>query len=400
MEQKEILQELDEIREKAHALFSDFPNHAGSLERAQSYLSSMQEEYSENYDHIEDFLSEADALHSVNADVRTSKENFSEALTKIEEYKKEAQSAYNKIVAYHNELFGYQAEKEEKISRTVAAKLKRGAYTEREDGTCWITKKEHVPGIEWEVSEFLRDLNKIYDNYSESFKTKLAYFENTFTEAHGRYTEAYGKLHGQIEGLLSGATAAGISEAYAQAKSRQKIQIGLWTFLFLLALGGIAGSIAYLYLQGIYVISATMSPWDIAVQFLKVLPAELPLIWLGAVASKKINQHMRLHEEYLHKWSLARTFEGLCQKAESVQNDANKRLDEVFASFIQENAHNPSRTLDGVKSAASSAKTKPAPSLEEAKAAAEAAAAEAKAATAPSEQAPSEASRQEAPTVA
>lgn len=107
----------------------------------------------------------------------------------------------------------------------------------------------------------------------------------------------------------------------------------------------IAGFI--LHKIGIYTLHSGMTATEILVQILQIAPVEFPLVWLLLLANKNIHQQTRLYEEYLHKWAVSRTFEGMNRIADEVSDyDSTSPASRLFSEFLLACTLNPSSTLE------------------------------------------------------
>ena len=74
---------------------------------------------------------------------------------------------------------------------------------------------------------------------------------------------------------------------------------------------------------------------------------KIPLIWWAWSCGKRMKEEYRLHEEHLHKWTVARTFEGLSKRAKELDTDSNVQGEtSLFQEIIKAYAMNPSEVID------------------------------------------------------
>lgn len=179
----------------------------------------------------------------------------------------------------------------------------------------------------------------------EQLKKKNAEQQAEFQELQLAYNEKYEKTFKEIEGLLPGATSAGLSKVYRDSKEKHEKKAILWWRL--LAGSLIFASIFILispkilsWLTGLDIVKDDLFSWKIWLYFR--LPIAGPLLFFIWKANQKINQHTRLAEEYAHKEAVAMNFEGLRQALpEQIDVQAN-----FFNKAIDVYGHNPSATLD------------------------------------------------------
>lgn len=80
---------------------------------------------------------------------------------------------------------------------------------------------------------------------------------------------------------------------------------------------------------------------------LKAISINFPLIWLAALANKNIAQSRRLHEEYLHKWAIARSFVMMRNEIKNIdESEEQELLKQLLTIYLNSTEYNPSKTLD------------------------------------------------------
>lgn len=164
--------------------------------------------------------------------------------------------------------------------------------------------------------------------------------------------EIYNDLYEKIEGLLPGATSAGLANTYKNAGTAHK-KSAFWWSVFM---GGALVIIMWVARWGVGEITSggldMIKTWEGLGMFIfRILPFEGPLIFFVWKANQKSNQHLRLAEEYLHKETISANFEGLRKAArEAEQSQSEDSLETVFFGHtFDAYAYNPSKTLDNEK---------------------------------------------------
>jgi hypothetical protein len=154
--------------------------------------------------------------------------------------------------------------------------------------------------------------------------------------------EAFQALTNRIEGLLPGATSAGLAHA-------SKEQKGAYRLPLLISAGVAVGVLLFLVIYGM----ATAKPvteWSGALlQLIAHVHIYGPGIWLVIIALRKLNQFNRLQQEYAHKETLANTYVGFSREVEKLPETkgSNAMREQLLNSAIASSSYNPSTTLDG-----------------------------------------------------
>lgn len=161
-------------------------------------------------------------------------------------------------------------------------------------------------------------------------------------------TSKYNTQFAQIEGLLPGATSAGLAEAYQKQKNSYTGPMRLWSWVFILTILGMASFSVYILVGEL---QSTKEPSlnDALIALLRELPFFIPSIWLAAYASKQQSQYKRLQQEYAFKETNAKSFHGhkvqIEELLESGETDA-ALLSQLVAQLVHITSQNPSATLD------------------------------------------------------
>jgi len=127
----------------------------------------------------------------------------------------------------------------------------------------------------------------------------------------------------ELEGLLPGATAAGLSTAYQRARRAIAWRMFFQFLAFLMGLSAIGASI---YLGHEYLPPLPKEPLSLMVQLLSRALLASPAIWFTWVAVRQYTHLSRLHTDYGFKESITRSFEGFRRMMEELDEADNKDL--------------------------------------------------------------------------
>lgn len=156
------------------------------------------------------------------------------------------------------------------------------------------------------------------------------------------HEKEYKDLHRKVESLLPGATSAGLAKTYSDQKSTYASPERLWSIVAVLAMVGITG-FGFISLNEI---TEVTQPAEALAQVIIRLPLFMGVTWLALYASQNQSKNERLHQEYAHKESMARTLVGYKRMIESLPESPNLILNEFIGNAIRSVDFNPSSTLD------------------------------------------------------
>ena len=212
-----------------------------------------------------------------------------------------------------------------------------------EDATAKL--KEAAGAFEKQRTELASFHDDVMGNAEKQKKGARQEFEDVrkqYVEDQAEQAQNFNALYDRIEGLLPGATAAGL----ASASNDQKHAYGK---PILISSGIAAVTLLGLVIYGMWT-AEPVTGWSSALLHLvSRLHIYGPGIWLVIIAMRKFNQYNRLEQEYAHKETLANTYVGFSREVEKLpDNDASKALrEELLKSAIASSSYNPSTTLDG-----------------------------------------------------
>lgn len=165
-------------------------------------------------------------------------------------------------------------------------------------------------------------------------------------------TNQYKAIKENIEGLLPGATSAGLASAYHDLSVSFVKPIIIYTYLFFLSIVVLLGLALYFTNQNTMLTDVPTTSditilKDIGIFLLQRLPIVLPVIWLAIFASKRRSEAERLKQEYAHKEALAKSYQSFKFQIEELDSE-NKEplLEKLLAAAIDTIATNASSTLD------------------------------------------------------
>jgi uncharacterized protein YoxC len=200
-----------------------------------------------------------------------------------------------------------------------------------------------ISEIETKVQEFETKVFGKTAEDKESLKFKLNDLKSQHEELHGEWEGNFETLSTKIEGLLPGATSAGLAQSYFEQKKSYKTPNIIWSAVFTLTMIGMV----------YYAIKTVNDSADIGNAFMNILsraPFFIPTIWLALFASKQQSQNRRLEQEYAYKESLAKSYDGYKREIEKLPDseEKNEIMEKLIRSMVDAAGFNPSSTLEKV----------------------------------------------------
>ena len=146
----------------------------------------------------------------------------------------------------------------------------------------------------------------------------------------------------KLEGLLPGATSAGLASSYRLQKEIWSGPRKFWAATFLLAMVALF-SVAFINIGQ----TGPLTPENFLSYFLARLPYLIAPIWLALYAANKHTIAGRLQEEYRHKETTSMSFEGYKRQLEEIQkaNQPEMPVTKFCETVIATLAVNPSRVF-------------------------------------------------------
>tara|TARA_R110001583_G_scaffold116547_4_gene267327 strand:+ start:770 stop:1654 length:885 start_codon:yes stop_codon:yes gene_type:complete len=198
-----------------------------------------------------------------------------------------------------------------------------------------------ISEIETKVQEFETKVFGKNTEDKEALKFKITELRSELEELHSDWEEKYGTLSTKIESLLPGATSAGLAKSYHDQKKSYKTPNILWSIVFI---GTMIGMVWY----AVTTIEDSETVGGAFMNILARTPFFVPTIWLALFASKQQSQNRRLEQEYAHKESLAKSYEGYKREIAKLPESSNNNeiMEKLVASLIDASSYNPSETLE------------------------------------------------------
>jgi methyl-accepting chemotaxis protein len=296
-------------------------SHLDEISKSKTDLTSITQE-------VERLSLVSEASKKRIVEFESSVDTVEDAKSKIVLTQKNTRDLLNEVKSLHTKIFGKDDINEEtgkhELIEGLASRLET-AYSETESGLS--TLRSH-----------LEDLKK---------SSQVEY--SSIKEA---WNSEYGILKEKIEGLLPGALSAGLSQAYEEKKNTEIQEMYksnkafYWSIGFLTIFASLSVGF-YIWL----LVFENKTLEDVAKLspsvFLTLLPLYLPSLWVAFSSAKKAKLSKRLAEEYAHKSSLSKTFEGISRQVSRLSDsELSANLEsKLLYILIQVSSENPGKLI-------------------------------------------------------
>jgi len=194
---------------------------------------------------------------------------------------------------------------------TEAAKTKAEA---------WSAESKKLADEMQTILQATREADKNLASVWERLKLsdeKAIEYEQGIAKQRADFTE----LRQRIEGLLPGATSAGLASSFNKQKTRFTPPQKLWLITFvacIVLLVAVSVPSFYAALRN----SSIGWTWNETWRSLTVrLPVALPLVWLAIYAGRNYMLSLRMEEDYAYKEAISTAFEGYKKEMEKIAAD-------------------------------------------------------------------------------
>ena len=316
----EMAEVIRQVHDESHALLQhnktasdDSTKFAGIAKERSEYASSMCDNVSELEDNYADTIARMNGLNLEEAE--TAAKRIKDSLSSAQDNKKELDTVME-------EVFGYEAEDDTHVD----------GVRDRLEST--------YEKLEKDFKTYRDDVSKSEEEHNERFKKFIDSREGTYKAALK-----------QIETLYSPAMNAGLAGAYEEKITVEVLKIKSHTIAFRAAIGGLIATALLPIIFYIYRVSTGLSVQEVLGDagyiLLATIPLYLPITWLAYSANKSYKLSNRLIEEYTHKGVVSKTYEGLVNQIEnlddnSLKNDLKTRL---LFNMVSISGENPGKLI-------------------------------------------------------
>lgn len=259
---KSVLDSVNSYKRELEVLQQGSKDAAGNIAATLEEVKKIKETIDSRVQSILDFVEE-------NPDLSEDAENLQTNIEKIKDLR-------NNIQVVYKQIYGYD--------------------TKNDDG-----EVEHQDGLKDQLDKSYTELTKKIQAIEKNSEYKYeAYLET--------WQQSFEGLKKAIEDLLPAATSAGLASAYKDKQEAEESSLR-WGY------GWFVGIIISMVVIGGSLFIPGLAPAkDDYIALISRLVLFAPLIWIGIYQNKKINISKKIIEEYAHKASVMKTFDGLLKQ--------------------------------------------------------------------------------------
>ncbi|MEZ8106893.1 hypothetical protein [Vibrio cortegadensis] len=346
--EKQIAQLLETIRNSTTSI-TDFEKRTQIID---SDASSILESIAQNdkqveqltgnieaqLERLQELISEVDALSESAQTIGELKEESETANTRIRSLLSHISDKKREIDGLYDEVFGYDeenAETEELTHFDGLVDQLRKAYKELKSQLSTLSQDSQEKQVELD-----ENLQKIRLDHQEQFESYISQCKATYDDTLK-----------EIRSLLPQALTAGLASAYdekikVEQTEQRKYESTFTKTIFALMLISLIpfGVNAYLMIQGADLVQLIK---DTPYLLSTMLPLYIPVLWLAYSANKNYKLSKRLIEEYTHKGVISKTFEGLSNQINELDDqDISQELRvKLLFNIVSANHENPGKLI-------------------------------------------------------
>lgn len=287
--------------------------HAKQLtEEGSATLEKIAEANSKSETYLAEIKTKLDQVKEFENLLLIDSENEKSLKSQFEELKDQSEQWHTKISDFNDKLTVGNEEEGSIILRIEEAKTKA-----LESSSQTATE---LSNLQTKIRDLTNFYNDIFGNpddegkRSGGLRTEIENRTSDLSTYETNQKKKHSSLARKIEGLLPGATSAGLANAYKDRKESYDAPIKNSTTVFycslvvlsLMGLFLVTDKVGWLYIDFLEI----DDPIKLFNNFLFKLPITVPLVWVALFASKRRSQNMRLQQEYAHKEAIAKSYEG------------------------------------------------------------------------------------------
>lgn len=342
---KTAAEKLEEIKENL-ALIKDIISEYKENSQTLSQSILLAQEINGKYDQLikveEEIENSQTALKGLQAQTSSALESALQSDQKIKELENSFMSSSSKI----NDLLVKSTELKNSIANLYQ---KIFGYDTKDESTGEIN---HEDGLSDELERSYEELcdkqNKL-ERYISDFQNKK---EEEVKRQIELGNQKFSKLEKKIKSLLPGAMTAGLSFAYKEKRENEESQKKISTIVFVLSVVALfLISMIPVYIDYQLYVEEGKKMGKIIENthnlFLLIFPLYFPLLWLAWLSNKSINLSKRLIEEYTYKEVLSKTYEGLSDKIQGIDDSkvSTELKTKLLFNIVSMSSENPGKLI-------------------------------------------------------
>ena len=350
---KEIKDEVEKIRskltdeqdflstnnDKLHEKLNKSNDLFNNLTNAENTVSTILDQIQSDSEKIKQYLSESQELPTQVENIQTLIKQSNSSIASINDLLNHAITKKSEIDEIYKIIFGTDILNDE-------------GNTEHTDGL-----KDQLDNSYKKITDNIKklesNLSEITSNLTEKHQEKLQSQQDQFQEIVNESSATVASIEEQLQSLLPGAMAAGLSAAYENKKDEETNTLNRFEKNFKHSILGLVGVSLIPFTVDIYLLGVKNHELinvikDTPSLIISILPLYFPILWLAYSSNKKVNLSKRLIEEYTHKAVLGKTFSGLSRQIDSLPHEGNIKEElrtKLLFSILQVSAENPGKLI-------------------------------------------------------
>lgn len=329
---------ISELEEHIKAIDSDASATLENITESDKQVEHLTSNIEINLERLQDLISEVDTLKESTDTISELKNDSETSTARIRSLLSQATDRKREIDILYDEIFGYDEEDPEtdevKHVEGLVEQLRR-TYKDLKSQLATLAKEAQN-----RHSALDENLNKIQLEHQDMFDAYISQCKTTYDETLK-----------EIRSLLPQALTAGLASAYDEKIKIEQVEQKKYESTFtntIFALMVISlipfGVNAYRMLQGAdLVLLIKDTPYLLST----MLPLYVPVLWLAYSANKNYKLSKRLIEEYTHKGVISKTFEGLSNQINELDDqDISQELRvKLLFNIVSASHENPGKLI-------------------------------------------------------
>lgn len=271
-------------------------------------------------------------------------ENNESLRTKLRNIKEELEEYHSQIHRYHSEIFEGDRNKE-----SIKNEIEKALRDSKEQAD---TISELLGETKEETSDYKKYHAMVFGtknkegDYEGGLRGEIENRKQNLEEFKNKQEEIHNTLKKEIEGLLPGATSAGLASAYHELKESFNKPIKQFTCIFYISLAILISIAVFPFIDSAN--SDSINTGNISAFISNIiykLPLILPALWLAIFATKRRNEANRLQQEYAHKEALAKSYQNFKNQIKELEKP-DELMEKLLSATIDAVSYNASITLD------------------------------------------------------
>lgn len=205
-----------------------------------------------------------------------------------------------------------------------------------------VETKQEIDELKKDVEDRQKSIEDFYSKLFEGEEGETSDRVLSIKEQIRNFQESsekqFKELKSKIEGLLPGATSAGLASSYQDAQKEKKT----WPYWigFVASLGLLMGQYYYYFVHNAPHVDFSTVIIRATIGF--------PLIWIAWFCQKSISQMTRINEEYRHKEKVMRIYDGFSKQIEQSTDaeEAKTKKVDLISVIIDAIGKNPAEKSD------------------------------------------------------